>query len=243
MHERDRTDSGCDRERTCRIGPSWRVVLTSLVLIAAGGATARAAYWNLFNIEGESRDSAAFATYATLTDMLKDENRLDVFYPNGGFVGRNVVGTGSDGATYWNLFNIEGESTDSAAFATYATLSDMLNDVNRLDVFYPSGGSVGRNVVGTGSDGPTYWNLFNIEGESRDSAAFATYATLSDMLNDVNRLDVFYPDGNSVGRNIVGTGADIVRRPPATVPEPGAIGLLGAGLAALALIRRRRAIA
>jgi hypothetical protein len=96
MNDRNRTGSGHDRERTCGIGRSWRVVLASLVLIAAGGAPARAASWNLFNIEGESTDSAAFATYATLADMLNDVNRLDVFYTDGGFVGRNVVGTGAE---------------------------------------------------------------------------------------------------------------------------------------------------
>ncbi|OOG22715.1 hypothetical protein B1C78_14385, partial [Thioalkalivibrio denitrificans] len=96
---------------------------------------------------------------------------------------------------YWNLFNIEGESVIGADFVTYATLDDMLNDINRLGVFQPMGGGAGQNVVGSGSDGTTYWNLFNIEGESVIGADFVTYAALDDMLNDINRLGVFQPMG------------------------------------------------
>jgi hypothetical protein len=38
---------------------------------------------------------------------------------------------------------------------------------------------------------PTYWNVFNIEGESAISADIVTYGSLTDMLNDTNRLGVF----------------------------------------------------
>jgi hypothetical protein len=111
-------------------------------------------------------------------------------------------------AAYWNVFNIEGESSTDAAFATYATLSDMMNDVNRTGTFVADGSVLfGTNIVGTGSDGQTYWNVFNIEGESSVDAAFATYDTLSDMLNDVNRTGTFVADGSVLfGSNIVGSG-------------------------------------
>ena len=142
-------------------------------------------------------------------------------------------------AAYWNLFNIEGESAISAEFVTYATLADMLNDENRLGAFVPDGAFIGRNIVGSGSDGSTYWNLFNIEGESAISAEFITYATLADMLNDENRLGAFVPDGAFIGRNIVGSGADILSRPPGAVPEPSVISMLAGALAMLALRRRR----
>ena len=84
-----------------------------------------------------------------------------------------------------------------------------------------------------------YWNLFNIEGESAISAEFVTYATLADMLNDENRLGAFVPDGAFIGRNIVGSGADILSRPPGAVPEPSVISMLAGALAMLALRRRR----
>jgi len=50
-------------------------------------------------------------------------------------------------AVYWSLFNIEGESSLDAVYVTYATLSDMLNDVNRIDNFFPDGGGAGANVI------------------------------------------------------------------------------------------------
>ena len=131
-------------------------------------------------------------------------------------------------AAYWSVFNVEGESSLDAGIVTYASLDDMLKDVNRTGVFTPNGsGLFGRNVVDSGSDGRTYWNLFNVEGESSLDAAFVTYANLSDMLNDVNRTGLFTPNGSGLfGRNIVGSGADIV----APVPEPDTIALLLAGL-------------
>jgi hypothetical protein len=90
-----------------------------------------AAYWNVFNLEGESSISAEFVTYATLSDMLHDTNRTGDVAPSQPFVDANIVDSGSDGKTYWNLFNLEGESSISAEFVTYATLSDMLHDTNR----------------------------------------------------------------------------------------------------------------
>ena len=85
---------------------------------------------------------------------------------------------------------------------------------------------------------PLYWNVFNIEEETAQTAQFVTYASLEDMLNDDNRLGVFNPDGftaASVGNNIVGSGAFV--RSTMGVPEPGtmilfAFGLLGVGVAA-----------
>lgn len=71
-------------------------------------------------------------------------------------------------ATYWSLFNIEGEDTLSARYVTYATLDDMLGDTNRLDVFEPNPTGFGRNIVGSGSDSfpavpePTSWALLTV---------------------------------------------------------------------------------
>ena len=224
---------------------AWAVVC----LFAPADAQASAIYWNLFNIEGENSIDAAYVTYATLDDMLTDSNRLGQFSPNTtGNVARNVVGSGSDGTTYWSLFNIEGENSIDAAYVTYATLTDMLTDSNRLGQFSPNTtGGVARNVVGSGSDGSFYWNLFNIEGENSIDAAYVTYATLDDMLTDSNRLGQFSPNttGN-VARNVVGSGASImVSTPPMPVPEPASVGLLMLGLLCLgqATIRRRPCLA
>jgi uncharacterized membrane protein YwzB len=176
--------------------------------------------------------------------MLADTDRLGVFSPGGGGAGSNVVGSGSDGATYWSLFNIEGESSISADYVTYASLMDMLVDTNRLGVFSPGGGGAGSNVVGSGSDGATYWSLFNIEGESSISADYVTYASLMDMLVDTNRLGVFSPGGGGAGSNVVGSGASIIGAspppPPAVIPLPAGLGMLASALAALGLLARRR---
>lgn len=87
---------------------------------------------------------------------------------------------------------------------------------------------------------PIYWSLFNIENETEQEARYVTYATLSDMLNDDNRLGVFAPDGPGTSeRNIVGSGA--WRRPitdPVAVSEPGPNLLVLAGVLALVGLRR-----
>jgi hypothetical protein len=198
--------------------------------IVDGGSNGQT-YWNLFNIEGESDLSAQFATYTSRTDMLADTNRLGVFTPNHFGAGQNLVGSASDGTTYWNLFNIEGESDFSAQFVTYSSLSDMLADTNRLGVFTPNHFGAGQNLVGSGSDGTEYWNLFNIEGESDFSAQYVTYSSLSDMLADTNRLGVFTPNDFGAGQNLVGTGSDSFPAPLPAVPEPGSWAMLVIGSA------------
>ncbi|MGQ3051827.1 MAG: hypothetical protein ACT6S0_08590 [Roseateles sp.] len=266
-------------------GFNWR--WAALVALLVIGAPARAAYWNVFNIEGESAVGADIVTYATLADMLGDSNRLGTHTLNG--FGRNIVGSGSDGSRYWNVFNIEGESAVAADIATYASLQDMLTDGNRLGTFTLGGfgrnivdagsdgrfywsvfniegesaigadivtyGSLldmmsdsnrlgthtlngfGRNIVGSGSDGMHYWNVFNIEGESAVGADVVTYGSLTDMLSDSNRLSTATLNG--FGRNIVGSGSDaMVVAPPTLLGEPGTLLLAGLALAASAARRR-----
>lgn len=183
-------------------------------------------FWNVFNIEGESSINADIVSYGSLTDMLSDSNRTGVSSISG--AGRNIVGSGSDGSDYWNVFNIEGESSINADIVTYGSLADMLADTNRTSV--NTLGGPGVNIVGSGSDGDTYWNVFNIEGESSINADIVTYASLADMLTDSNRLSVNTLGGPGV--NIVGSGAFNLAIP---IPEPATgwlllIGLLGLGL-------------
>ncbi len=198
-----------------------------------GSGSDGSTYWSLFNVEGESSQSAAFVTYASRGDMLADTNRLGSFVPDTFGFGRNIVGSGSDGSTYWSLFNVEGESSQSAAYVTYTSLGDMLADTNRLGSFVPDTFGFGRNIVGSGSDGSTYWSLFNVEGESSQSAAYVTYTSLGDMLADTNRLGSFVPDTFGFGRNIVGSGSDVV-------PEPSTVILAASGLVGLAAFGWRR---
>ena len=84
----------------------------------------------------------------------------------------------------------------------------------------------------------TYWNVFNIEGESSISAQIVTYAGLTDMLTDTNRTGVFTPNPTGFGVNIVGSGSD--ESPVAPVPEPTTLLLLGTGLVALTGYGRKR---
>ncbi|PTN09419.1 PEP-CTERM sorting domain-containing protein [Nitrosomonas aestuarii] len=217
--------------------------LVAVTVFMAMASTVHATYWNLFNIEGESSISASYVTYGSLNDMLTDTNRLSNSQPNSFGFGSNIVGSGSDGTTYWNLFNIEGESSISASYVTYGSLNDMLTDTNRLSNSQPNSFGFGSNIVGSGSDGTTYWNLFNIEGESSISASYVTYGSLNDMLTDTNRLSNSQPNSFGFGSNIVGSGSDNkASNPdnPRPVPESPILVLLGIGLAGFAVARRKK---
>ncbi len=153
------------------------------------------------------------------------------------------AGAANASTVYWSLFNIEGESSIAADYVTYGSLTDMLADANRTGTFTMSG--AGRNIVGSGSDGTTYWSLFNIEGESSIASDYVTYGSLTDMLADANRTGTFTMSG--AGRNIVGSGAGMlaVAPPPpppaAVIPLPAGFWLLGTALAVLGCAAGRRA--
>lgn len=87
----------------------------------------------------------------------------------------------------------------------------------------------------------TYWNVFNIEGESAVSAAFVTYGTLNDMLRDQNRPGLFEPAA-PFGRNVVGSGASIIEDVPAPVPIPATLPLFLGALLSLRGLRMWRAL-
>jgi hypothetical protein len=119
----------------------------------------------------------------------------------------------------------------------------MLSDSNRTGSFVPdTTGNAAANVVGSGSDGSTYWNLFNLEGESAIDSIYITYGSLADMLTDSNRTGSFVPDttGNAAA-NVVGSGASLLSMspPPTGVPEPATMALALGGLAALGWSRAR----
>jgi hypothetical protein len=219
----------------------WMFPVLALGLIFSHAANATPIYWNLFNIEEENQQNSVYVTYDSLLDMLTDTNRTGSFIPDSvGNSAENVVGSGSDGMTYWNLFNIEGENQQNSVYITYDSLLDMLTDTNRTGSFIPDNvGNSAENVVGSGSDGMTYWNLFNIEEENLQNSVYITYASLLDMLTDTNRTGSFIPDsvGNSA-ENVVGSGAFVMAA--TTVPVPATLALFGLGLAGLAVTARRR---
>ncbi|MEN2786265.1 PEPxxWA-CTERM sorting domain-containing protein [Sphingomonas qilianensis] len=182
--------------------------LSVIAFATLASSAAQAAYWNLFNREGENVATAVYATYNTFDDMLIDANRTGTYYPDTPGFGSNVVGTGSNGDIYWSLFNREEESVATSVYVTYATLGDMLVDNNRTGNYYPDAPGFGANVVGGGTDGKIYWNLFNREGENAATAVYVTYNSLADMLVDTNRTGNYYPDTPGFGSNVVGTGSN-----------------------------------
>ncbi len=92
----------------------------------------------------------------------------------------------------------------------------------------------------TTAQAATYWNLFNIEGDSTETAQYVTYASFTDMLGDSNRLAVFNPQGFGVGANVVGSGATILAAAPPPIPLPAGIWFLVPGLALLGWTARGR---
>jgi hypothetical protein len=215
--------------------------IAGTIMLSALPAKAALVYWSLFNIEGENQQNSVYVTYTSLDDMLNDTNRTGSFIPNTtGNSAENVVGSGSDGSVYWSLFNIEGENQQNSVYVTYMSLVDMLNDTNRTGSFIPNTtGNSAENVVGSGSDGSVYWNLFNIEGENQQNSVYVTYASRIDMLDDTNRTGSFIPNttGNSA-ENVVGSGASVMSM--TQVPEPAALTLFCAGLLGLGIALRNR---
>ena len=206
-----------------------------------GSGSDGSSFWNIFNFEEEDELDGLYVTYDSALDMLTDSSRTGTFVPDTtGLSAPNVVGSGSDGSTYWTLFNFEEEDELDAIYATYDSLSDMVTDSNRTGTFVPDVvGLSARNVVGSGSDGSTYWNLFNFEEEDQLDAVYATYGSLFDMLTDSNRKGTFVPDTTGLSAaNVVGSGAYAVPD-PAPIPLPASGVLLGSALGAGALARRK----
>ena len=231
---------------------SFKLIAAATAALIASPASA-VTYWNVFNIEGEDSIGADIVWYDTFEDMLNDENRAGTGQTDGfgGGFNANIVGAGSDGDKYWNVFNIEGEDSIGADIVWYDTFDDMLNDENRAGTGQTNGfgGGFNANIVGSGSDGENYWNVFNIEGEDNIGADIVWYATFQDMLNDENRQGTGQTNGFGGGfnANIVGSGASLISfmPPPADdpippVPVPASLPLLLAGLGGLTLLRKRR---
>lgn len=203
-------------------------------------------FWNVFNIEGESNIGADIVWYNSLDDMLNDDNRQGVGQTNGfgGGFNANIVGSGSDGERYWNVFNIEDESDIGADIVWYNSFEDMLNDDNRQGVGQTNGfgGGFNANIVGSGSDGETYWNVFNIEGENNIGADIVYYSSFEDMLNDDNRVGVGQTNafGGGFNANIVGSGGFLMPVDVPEVPIPASLPLLLAATGGLAFLRKKR---
>jgi hypothetical protein len=111
-------------------------------------------------------------------------------------------------ADYWNLLNTGTE----AGFYRFATPGDMMLNVNPTAI-WQTPGVFATDIVGTGSDRHTYWNLFN----NGSVAGFCTYATLSYMMLNTNPTAIVQTPGR-FATYIVGTDADIL---PPTEVVPG----------------------
>jgi hypothetical protein len=137
-----KTSHTAGRARLGHIAALLGAAALSLVAVAP----ANAAYWAVFNVQGEASYPTAYAMYANRTDMLNDTNRT---YEQAAVNQPNLVDSGSDGTNYWNLYNVEIESNIGPAFTTYATRADMFANTNITGFFQPvSAGS--NDIVGGG---------------------------------------------------------------------------------------------
>ncbi|HET7275571.1 MAG TPA: hypothetical protein VFI91_10450 [Longimicrobiaceae bacterium] len=123
---------GCLRSAVLAVG-----ILLSAQEASAADPVPRS-YWNVFNFEEESALTAQVVTYSSLTDMFLDTNPTAFFTPTSRGFGPNIIGNGTDGHSYWNVFNVEEENGQSAQFATYSSLADMFLDTNPVDFFTPN---------------------------------------------------------------------------------------------------------
>ncbi|MEM6466493.1 MAG: hypothetical protein AAF679_08310, partial [Pseudomonadota bacterium] len=151
-----------------------------------------------------------------------------------------LIGSGSDGSTYWSLYenNAGGPTSIGTTYVTYNTLADMLTDTNRSSVNF----LLGQNnaLVGSGSDGSTYWSLYenNAGGPSSIATTYVTYNSLADMLTDSNRASTNFLLGQN--NALIGGGAFV---PQAVRPIPiGPSGaLLLTAMAGFGLLGLKRA--
>jgi MYXO-CTERM domain-containing protein len=144
------------------------------------------------------------------------------------------VSTSSGGATEGSsaLYAIDFTITD--AFLTAATL-DL---TYALDNILGGGPNQGLFINGVALPGSTNFNSGNYAVESNFvSADISSLLTLGTNTLYINVNDVGGPAGLLFHATITTTGSN-----DAPVPAPGALGLLGLGLAALGAIHRRRTV-